>query len=190
LLTGLRMELAGLEPLRNTDPDQFSRRVQEARNIAEESLRAVRDLSMGLRPSMLDDLGLGPALEWQGREFSRRSGIPVNVQIDGLLDTLPEPHRTCVFRVVQEALTNCAKHASASSIRVSLHGGPDLVRLTVQDDGVGFDSGEAARKGLGLVGIEERVRGLKGLVDLTSNPGRGTMLHVEFPVPKTATPHG
>jgi len=150
LLTGLRMELAGLEPLRNTDPDQFSRRVQEARNIAEESLRAVRDLSMGLRPSMLDDLGLGPALEWQGREFSRRSGIPVNVQIDGLLDTLPEPHRTCVFRVVQEALTNCAKHASASSIRVSLHGGPDLVRLTVQDDGVGFDSGEAARKGLGL----------------------------------------
>jgi len=182
MLTGLRMELAGLGSVRSADPEQFSARLGEAKNLAEESLRAVRDLAMGLRPSMLDDLGLGPALEWQGREFSRRSDVPVTVQIDGTLEQLPERHSTCVFRVVQEALTNCAKHSKAGSIRVTVHGSADHVTLTVQDDGVGFQSNPDARTGLGLVGIEERVRELDGTVEVVSQLGKGTMLHVEIPV--------
>jgi signal transduction histidine kinase len=184
MLTGLRMELTGLGSMHSADAERFAQRLREAKNLAEESLRAVRDLAMGLRPSMLDDLGLGAALEWQGRDFSRRSDVPVTVQIDGTLEHLPEPHRTCIFRVVQETLTNCAKHSRAGSIRVTVHGSADQVTLTVQDDGVGFQSHPAARTGLGLVGIEERVRELDGTLQVVSQPGKGTMLHIEIPVPR------
>jgi signal transduction histidine kinase len=138
-------------------------------------------MAMGLRPAMLDDLGLGPALEWQGREFSRRNGIPVDVQIDGLVEDLPEAHRTCIFRIVQEALTNCARHAQAKSIRVTLHGRQDAVLLSVQDDGVGMAGGWPASRGLGLIGVEERARELGGQVTISSQPGKGTNLRVEIP---------
>ncbi len=179
MLTALRMELAGLEPARMSPGEEFSTRLQEAKHLAEQTLATVRDLAMGLRPAMLDDLGLGPALEWQGREFSRRTGIPVEVQVDGVVDELPDAHRTCVFRIVQEALTNCARHARANFVRVMAHGGTGAVLLSVQDDGMGFASMEG--RGLGLIGIEERARELGGTVTLDSEPGKGTTLKVELP---------
>jgi len=179
MLTALRMELASLDATRNSPGEEFSARLQEAKHLAEQTLVSVRDLAMGLRPAMLDDLGLGPALEWQGREFSRRGGIPVEVQVDGVVEGLPDTHRTCIFRIVQEALTNCARHARAKSIRVVAHGGPGSVFLSVQDDGVGFAGTEP--RGLGLIGIEERARELGGSVTLHSEPGKGTTLRVELP---------
>lgn len=183
MLTALRMELASLGALRESAAD-FDRHLREAKTLAEQTLAAVRDLATGLRPAMLDDLGLGPALEWQGRDFARRSGIPVSVEIDGSLDGLPESHRTCVFRVVQEALTNCARHARARSIRVAVHGGPEKLSLMIQDDGVGLSGGEAGGRGLGLLGIEERVRELGGRVTIRSQANRGTLLQVEIPTPR------
>ncbi len=178
-LTALRMELANLEGLRTSSGEEFAGRLQEAKLLAEQTMTSVRDLAMGLRPAMLDDLGLGPALEWQGREFSRRSGIPAAVEIDGVVDALPDTHRTCVFRIVQEALTNCARHAQAKSVRITVHGAPKTVYLSVQDDGVGFSGAEG--RGLGLIGIEERARELGGSVALRSEPGKGTTLRVELP---------
>jgi len=184
MLTGLRMELANLEEIRNSSAEEFKGRLQEAKHLAEQTLISVRDLAMGLRPAMLDDLGLAPALEWQGREFSRHSGIPVEVQVDGAVEALPEAHRTCVFRIVQEALTNCARHARAEHIRVAVHGGQEAVFLSVQDDGVGIAGSEASAGGLGLVGIEERARELGGAVKIYSQPGKGTTLQAEIPVPE------
>jgi signal transduction histidine kinase len=184
MLTALRMELANLEEIRNSSADQFKGRLQEAKHLAEQTLISVRDLAMGLRPAMLDDLGLAPALEWQGREFSRRSGIPVDVQVDGAVEALPDAHRTCVFRIVQEALTNCARHARAEHIRVAVHGGQGAVFLSVQDDGVGIAGSETSAGGLGLVGIEERARELGGAVRIYSQPGKGTTLQAEIPVPE------
>jgi signal transduction histidine kinase len=182
MLTGLRMELANLDSQRTSEA-KFRENLENAKRLNTETLQLVRTMAMGLRPSMLDDLGLGPALEWQGRELSRRSGIPVVVQIDGVLSHLPETHRTCVYRVVQEALTNCARHAQAKNIRVSVYGRDDLVRLTIQDDGVGFDRDALGHMGLGLVSIEERVRELNGSITITSQPGKGTMLTADIPVP-------
>ncbi|MBI3280697.1 MAG: MCP four helix bundle domain-containing protein [Acidobacteria bacterium] len=181
LLTALRMELANLEQLRTQDGDAFAERMLEAKQLAERSLQSVRGMAMGLRPSMLDDLGLGPAVEWQARDFSKRFGVPVTVQIDGRIEDLPDTHRTSVYRVVQEALTNCARHARAKNIRVALHGGPDRLSLTVQDDGVGWPAEDPPRGGVGLLGMEERVRDLGGTLEIQSQPGRGTLLRADIP---------
>ncbi len=186
-LTALRMELANLEAVRNSPGAEFEIRLREAKQLAERTLASVRNLAMGLRPAMLDDLGLGPALEWLGREFSRRSGIPVNVQADGSLERLPETHGTYVFRIVQEALTNCARHARAKNIRVVIHGGRDAVTVSVQDDGIGMQPSDSPSRGLGLIGIEERARELGGAMTINSKAGAGTTLHVEIPTSEDVT---
>jgi signal transduction histidine kinase len=183
ILTALRIELGNLEQLRSRNGGEFEDHVREAKQLAEKTLGTVRDMAMGLRPSMLDDLGLGPALEWQARDFSRRTGVPVSVDLDGDIGQVPETHRTCVYRVVQEALTNCARHAQAANIRITLHGSEGLLSLTVQDDGIGFRPGAGtARSGIGLLGIEERVRELGGTMCVQSEPMNGMSLSVEIPV--------
>lgn len=182
MLTALRMELGGLERRRVASNGEFDARLDEAKRLTENTLRVVRDLSLGLRPSMLDDLGLGPALEWQAREFSRRSGVPVGVRVEGDLTALPEQHRTCVFRVVQEALTNCARYAQAKEIRINVHGQGASLALTVEDDGAGMPSEAGRGRGLGLIGIEERVRELGGAFEIISRHGHGTVLKVALPL--------
>jgi signal transduction histidine kinase len=181
MLSAMTMELKNLESSLD-EPDKLRNRLEEARRLNADTIRGVRDLAMGLRPSMLDELGLGPALRWQGRDFSRRSGVPVAVQIDGDLDGLSDAHRTCIFRIVQEALTNCSRHAHASQIRIAVYGAADRVRLSVQDDGAGFQRDRLRSGGLGLLGIEERARALEGSVSITSQPGKGTILEVELPI--------
>jgi signal transduction histidine kinase len=150
--------------------------------MAVQALNTVRDLAMGLRPSILDDLGLAPALEWQAREFSRRSGVPVTVDIQGNVVNVSDLHSTCIYRIVQEALTNCAKHAQAGAIEVRLKGDVDELSLIVRDNGIGFDPKMLSNKGLGLIGIEERVREMGGKLKLSSKLGKGTHLHVSLPL--------
>jgi signal transduction histidine kinase len=181
MLTALRMEIGNVEQLRHTHSGEFQEHVTAAKALAEQTLRTVRDLAMGLRPSMLDDLGLASALKWQAREFTRYAGVPVDVRIEGSLDQLSEDHRTCIYRIVQEALTNCARHAAAKSIRISLQGHNDILALAVQDDGVGFSLAPDDEPGLGLLGIEERVRELGGKMSIESQAEKGTLLKVEIP---------
>jgi signal transduction histidine kinase len=154
--------------------------LSEVKGLAEQSLRTIRDMAAGLRPSLLDDLGLGPAIQRHAREFARHTGQRVTVEIEGDLEALPEPHRINVYRIVQEGLTNCARHARAASIRVHLCGSGEQVAVAVSDDGVGFDA--SVRTGLGLIGIEERVRELGGSVAIQSRPGEGTKVQVVIPV--------
>src|SRR6185295_9084320 len=118
MLTALRMELGRAERAQAVGSPAFAVTISESKTLIDKMMRLVRDLAMGLRPSMLDDLGLEPALAWQAREFSRRYNVPVDLKVDGDLDDLPDPHRTCIYRVVQEALTNCAKHSSATAIDI------------------------------------------------------------------------
>jgi len=126
-----------------------------ARGLAESSLRAVRDMALLLRPSMLDDLGLVPALRWQGREVSRRTGMTVSIDAAGVPDELPDAYRTSVYRVVQGALHNCEQHARATEVRVTLRTIGNALVLSVKDDGAGFDANES--RGMGLLGMQERV---------------------------------
>src|SRR6202451_4353215 len=174
ILTGLRMELGTLSS-HYTD-EGFRERLESVKRLAEEALRSVRNLALLLRPSMLDDLGLEPALRWQTREFSRRCGIPVALAIEGQLDSLPEAPRLCVYRAIQEALTNCGKHADASRVTVTVSHQDDRVSASVQDNGKGFDKLRLQTHGLGLLGMSERVRALQGVITVSSEPGRGTLI--------------
>ena len=190
-LTALGVELANLEKLRTSGEEQFEEHLQDAKQLTAQTLRSVRGIAMGLRPALLDDLGLGPALEWQAREFSHRTGIPVEVLREGLRENLPEAHRTCLYRVVQEALTNCGRHADAKHVRVALHTEAGRLSLTVQDDGRGLPPDFERERAhgaphMGLVGMEERIRELGGALLIDSQAGKGTLLKVSIPLPQQA----
>jgi signal transduction histidine kinase len=180
MLTGLRMELASIS--HDAGEEEFNARVAHAKGIVEQTLRVVRNIAMMLRPSMLDDLGLASAIGWLGREIKRSSGIDIQSQIDPGLDSLPDAECTCVYRVVQEALTNAARHSGARLIEVSLGMSNGEITGSIADDGQGFDAAAVKRTGLGLVGMEERVRELGGSLAVVSSPGHGA--RVEFRLPR------
>jgi signal transduction histidine kinase len=163
--------LSGL--LLETDPARVRARLEDA-------VDSVRRISLSLRPSMLDDLGLVAALEWQAREVANRSGMNVEVRAAEDAGELPEELRTCIFRVAQEALRNCARHAKATRVRVGLERAGRTIALSVVDDGKGFQP--ARTRGMGLLGMEERVAQLGGSLRVEAAPGIGTTLTVELPL--------
>jgi len=182
VLTALRMELGTIDRLGGAGDVRVGRALHEARQLVDSLVRTVRHLALGLRPSMLDDLGLQSALEWHASDFSRRYGLPVQLTISGDLDRLPEQHRTCTYRIVQEALTNCIRHAAATCVRVTVTGRAASLDLAIVDDGIGFRV-DSRKTGLGLRGIEERARELGGTIEIHSLPGAGTSLLVRLPSP-------
>jgi signal transduction histidine kinase len=183
MLTGLRMELAALARLNWSANPEVANRITHAKGTIEQTLKQVRNIAMLVRPSMLDDLGLRPAIAWQTKEFSRQTGVTVETIVDPAADRLPETYRTCIYRIVQEALTNCARHAGATRIIVSLLPENGVLRLSIEDDGVGFDLALAGPRGFGLMGMEERVRELQGRFSIKSTLGRGTRVDTELPLP-------
>jgi len=185
MLTALRMELGTVERARWAAGTPFVHSIAESKRLAETMLRTVRDLAMGLRPSMLDDFGLKPALEWLVRDLARRCDIRVDLSVEGELNRLSDAHRTCIYRVVQEALTNCVRHARARRVMVTLVDRQDSLFLGVEDDGCGFMT-TAPRAGLGLLGLDERVRELGGHFAIDSGKGLGTRLRVTMPVPRSS----
>lgn len=186
VLTALRMELGRIERGRSPGDAWLGAAVAESKQLVDKVFRTVRDLALGLRPSMLDDFGLRAALEWHVRDIARRYGIEVELHMEGNLDTLPDRYQTCVYRAIQETLTNCVRHAKAHSIVVSMIGREHELDVSVSDDGVGFDD-VRRRDGLGLRGIEERVKELGGVVTITSRPGHGTNLAMQLPLPVPVT---
>jgi signal transduction histidine kinase len=179
MLTALRMELGRIDRLRLGTG--ASNAVAECRHLVDDMVRTVRDLALGLRPSMLDDFGLQPALEWHVRDVARRHGVPIALRTEGDFDRLSERQRTCVYRVVQEALTNCVRHARADHIEVAVSAGPRELVVVVRDDGIGIDAGRRDG-GLGLRGIEERVRELQGRTQIRSEAGAGTTVTIRLPL--------
>jgi signal transduction histidine kinase len=156
------------------------RHLAAATNLGDVALASIRSICLLLRPSMLDDLGLVPALHWQARETSRRSGIQVKVVAEDADMQLPDDHRTAVYRVVQEALNNAVRHAEATQVQILLREEQGRVLVVIQDDGKGFDPKVA--RGLGLLGIQERVTHLNGKLQVESAADKGTVLQIELPL--------
>ena len=180
MLTALRLEIGRADRARGSSESQVAQAIGEAKRLLDTILRSVRDLVMGLRPSMLDDFGLQPALEWHVRDFRRRFAIATDLTLSGDLDALPDQYRTCVYRIVQEALTNCARHARARRVEIVVRHAQNTIELTVADDGAGIDPRRA--RGMGLLGIEERVRELHGSFHVGARQPHGTELSVTIPV--------
>jgi signal transduction histidine kinase len=179
-LSALLMEAGNAAARVSPDSTEVRRHVESIKRLAEASVQVIRNMSLLLRPSMLDDLGLVPALEWQAREVSKRTGLRVQITADENASELPDDHKTCIYRVVQEALHNCARHAQAHNVTVEVLQQPSQILLSVVDDGRGFDARRV--RGLGLVGMEERVHHLGGALRVKSQPGSGTTIAVVLPL--------
>ena len=179
-LSAVLLELRNLSTaLAKRSPEQANTQVETIKSLVEGTVRVVRNMSLLLRPSMLDDLGLVPALRWQAREVSKRTGMDINVATERVSERLPDAYKTCIYRVVQEALHNCSRHSHATTVRVRVQQDPEGLTLSVQDDGQGFDVRQS--KGMGLLGIEERVAHLSGTTRVHSEPGQGAILTVTLP---------
>jgi len=155
----------------------------DLREVASKTLDEVHDLSMRLRPRVLDDLGLAAALERLVSEWQARHKIPVDVEIQ-LLERLPGEVETAIYRIIQETLTNIARHADASSASILVERHGDLVRAIVEDDGIGFEANtNQGERHLGLLGMRERAELLNGTLVIESSPEHGTSIYIEIPLP-------
>jgi len=180
--------MLGLESLRsalrdNNQPEALGQ-LQLVQEMTERNARVVRNISLLLRPTMLDDLGLVPALKWLAREVSRTNPLEVEVFADAFEDDVPDEHRTCVFRVVQEALRNAARHSGARRALVNVREAHGFLQFSVVDDGNGFAPG--LEKGLGILGMQERIEHLAGTMDIKSDPATGTSITFDLPLPVRA----
>ena len=155
--------------------------ISHIKSVAENAVKSIRDIALLLRPPMLDDLGLVPALEWQAREISRRSEMEVEVHSENVTEALGDETKVTVYRLVQEALNNAASHASAKNAKVTVSQNAEEITVEISDDGRGFDP--SRHRGVGILGMEERVRRLGGALTIQSAPGKGTRVTAELPLP-------
>ncbi len=173
----------GMEDLFRRLPEAVRKSVEteamELGRLAEETLKSTRNLSLILRPSMLDDLGLVPALRWLAREWKRRSNVAIEVEASEELDGLSEATRLCVFRVAQEAVNNAILHGAAKNVKIRANQGKEGLLVSIQDDGKSFDA--ERDKGMGILGMTERVEKLGGKFSIASKSGVGTVVMAELP---------
>ncbi|GAC1388977.1 MAG: hypothetical protein NVS4B11_04350 [Ktedonobacteraceae bacterium] len=191
VLTSLLISLAVLEESSATQ--EARDRIAETRRLAHQTLRAIRNLSIDLRPSALDDLGLLPALRWYVKEYQQKTNIIVEFHTTGFKDRerLSPEMETALYRIVQESLTNVAKHAQAHKVTIMLREEAEAVDAMITDDGRGFDIEEMQKtgdqdRGLGLVGIQERALLLDGTATINSGHGHGTVVQVHIPTHSVA----
>lgn len=168
------------------DLDSAPAKVADAAENVDRAMRSVRDLALELRPAMLDDLGLAPALRWYADRFAQQTGVRMHIAVEDI-SGLPFELATSCFRVAQEALTNVARHASAKNVWLDLHQTPSAIELSIRDDGAGFDADAArirAARGtsVGLVSMQERASLAGGSIEIRSKPGAGTEIRAHFPL--------
>jgi len=192
-LTALRIGLKRAEGSRTLESALAS--IQESTPTVEELINKVRNLSIELRPSILDDFGLAAALDWYVNWLSAKVGFEVVFRTDLTEERFPPILELTCFRIAQEALTNAARHSNAKTVRVDLETRNGELHLTVRDDGKGFNIDEThirALKGesFGLLGMQERASLAGGSLELTSGPGKGTVIHVHFPVEESKDERG
>src|SRR5438876_2138811 len=190
VLTSLLISLTLLEE--SVETQEARERIADTRALAHSTLRAIRTLSIDLRPSALDDLGLLPALRWYVKEYQKKCSIEVEFHATGFKERLPAEMETAIYRIVQECLTNTAKHANANRVTITLKEGKESVHARITDDGQGFDyeallKTPGQERGLGLAGMNERAVLLDGILNIHSAHGQGTLIEVSIPLPSART---
>jgi signal transduction histidine kinase len=184
LLTVLKMDVSWLNKRIESPPVAIKEKLKELLAMIDTTVKTVRRIASELRPTLLDDLGLVAAIEWHLEEFEKRSGIQktftgpdAELQID---DTM----KIGLFRILQESLTNVARHSGAQKVNVGLERKNGQIILKIKDNGKGFDAGHATKKTLGLLGMKERTKMMGGVYHISGLPGEGTMVEVIVPAQK------
>jgi signal transduction histidine kinase len=172
-----------LDEIRRDLPPPFHGRLKQVRDLLEKIAGHLRQLSHELRPTILDDYGLLPALEFLADGISKRSGLQIRIE-GANTGRLPSSVETALYRIVQEALTNASKHARATRVNVRLLHEARLIRCSIIDDGMGLSGvkGRKKHRGIGLMGIQQRLDGLGGTLKIESGRGHGTQVHISIPL--------
>jgi PAS domain S-box-containing protein len=184
ILTSIKMDMTWVSRHLPESEVQVLARLAESIQLINDGVKAVRTICSGLRPGVLDDLGLAAAIEWQASEFASRNGVPCTVSVPPIDLHLDGDRATATFRIFQECLTNVIRHAQATSVCVELCQEDENILLVVKDDGIGFsESGLSNSLGsLGLLGMKERAQFCGGDVHISSSPGNGTTVTIRVPV--------
>ncbi|MCG2613118.1 PAS domain S-box protein [Terrimonas sp. NA20] len=183
LLTVLKMDVSWLNRKLQPTTEPIQAKLKDLLSLIDTTVKKVRHISSELRPSLLDDLGLVAALEWHIEEFQKRSGIELESNLPATELALPEPVKIGLFRILQESLTNVARHSGAERVIVTLLQKENTLFLTIEDNGKGFDAESSNKKTLGLLGMKERTLMIGGEYKITGIPGKGTIVDVSVPVP-------
>jgi signal transduction histidine kinase len=182
----LQIEISRAQTLPGSQSDALRDSLARAHEMTERTVQTIRNMALLLRPALLDDLGLVPALQFLLEDFMRRSRIATEFVEDGVADHFPDAVKTCVYRVLQEALHNCEKHSGATRVRVAIRQFPELLLLEVEDDGRGFNLNPhgmpLVSSGLGLLGIRERAANSGGTLTIDSSTGHGTRIALRVPL--------
>jgi PAS domain S-box-containing protein len=183
MLTALRMDLSWVSERMPAGEPQLAAKLDAMRNLLTDTVAATRRISADLRPLLLDDLGLVPAAQWLVSNFTQRTGIHCEFAVEPADLDLRDPHATAIFRILQESLTNVARHAQASLVDIRVDCSNGELTAKVRDNGRGFESGNPRKpNSYGLVGLRERAYLLDGEVSFDTAPGRGTTIEVRIPL--------
>ncbi|MGO8763989.1 MAG: sensor histidine kinase [Limisphaerales bacterium] len=189
-LTGINVRLAALAREAATNTKGLNRNIARTQRLVERSVDIVHQFARDLRPAVLDDLGLIPALHSFAKYFSKRTGILVHLKAFAEVEQLDMAKRTVLFRIAQEALTNVARHAQASRVEVNIQKLPDTIRMRIKDNGKSFQVNRILHgkggKHLGLLGMRERLEMVGGHFSIESTPGKGTTVTAQIPPGKPA----
>jgi PAS domain S-box-containing protein len=182
-LTALKIDIGWLRARCVGDAADTREKLDAMQSLIDATVSSARRISADLRPLMLDDLGLAAATDWLVQTFSQRTGAACELLANEDELDLQDPHATAVFRILQETLTNIAKHAGASHVRIEITRDAQALNMTVRDDGRGFDTSAAPKPGsYGLLGLRERAQLLGGEVAVKSDPGKGTTMTLRLPL--------
>ncbi|MEO5564585.1 MAG: sensor histidine kinase, partial [Chitinophagaceae bacterium] len=178
-LTVMKMDISWMHKKMQNAEQPIKNRMEELKDVMDDTVKLVRRIASDLRPSLLDDMGLLAAVEWHSSEFGKRSGI--NIELTGLKEEpyLSKACKISLFRIIQESLTNVGRYANANNVIISFENIDNQFVLTVKDDGVGFDMDATSSKGtLGILGMRERTAMMGGTYEIMSMPGNGTTVRV------------
>lgn len=184
-LTAVKMDL-GIIKQRVVDQDLILR-VSKSSDLVGETIKTVQRLTSQLRPEIIDDLGLEAAIKWYTKEFSQRNGIEIYLDMDSEIPLSPDDSLT-IFRIMQESLTNIARHSKANRVEISFSNDNGMIHFKISDNGVGIkEEGLNSKKSFGIIGIKERALTLSGSCNISSKNGEGTVIHLTFPLNKKRT---
>lgn len=183
VLTGLKMDVTWLARRLAGSEEPLVEKAEAMCRLIDSTMHLIRRISTGLRPEILDDMGLVAAFGWQAKEFQKRMGMRCRLKLPEEQVDLDKELSTAVFRIFQEILTNIARHAKASSVDVTLSISEKLLKLAVVDDGIGITESQiGGRESLGLLGMQERAQLFSGVVNIQGVPGHGTTVSVSIPI--------